>query len=131
MTGSTLSAAALPIGTDTDVSTNGTYLYVFNQQNGSDISQSPWYESTWATESLVGKRDLQDWNLHNIDVQLPLESDTGQMTVTLPEVTQRRNGVGAAVGQGSLSRGLDIYSAMCRHLDNFRYCVYINNGVHR
>ena len=68
MTGSTLSAAALPIGTDTDVSTNGTYLYVFNQQNGSDISQSPWYENTWATESLVGKRELQDWNLHKIDV---------------------------------------------------------------
>lgn len=60
MTGGTLAAAALPIGTDTDVSTNGTYLYVFNQQNGSDISQSPWYEDTWATISLIGKRDLQD-----------------------------------------------------------------------
>lgn len=56
MTGGTLAAAALPIGADTDVSTNGTYLYVFNQQNGSDISQSPWYENTWVTESLIGKR---------------------------------------------------------------------------
>lgn len=60
MTGGTLAAAALPIGADTDVSTNGTYLYVFNQQNGSDISQSPWYEKTWATESLIGKRDSQE-----------------------------------------------------------------------
>ena len=79
MTGGTLAAAALPIGTDTDVSTNGTYLYVFNQQNGSDISQSPWYEGSWATMDLVGKRDLQDWSVHKIDVvaQLPRSRDVG------------------------------------------------------
>lgn len=79
MTGGNLAAAALPIGTDTDVSTNGTYLYVFNQQNGSDISQSPWYENTWATESLIGKRDLQDWSINEVDVmaQLPRSRDLG------------------------------------------------------
>ena len=87
MTGGTLAAAALPIGTDTDVSTNGTYLYVFNQQNGSDISQSPWYEGAWATMDIVGKRDLQDWNVHKVDVvaQLPRSRD---MSSPKPEVCE-------------------------------------------
>lgn len=122
MTGSTLSAAALPIGTDTDSSTNGTYLYVFNQQNGSDISQSPWYENTWATESLIGKRNLQDWNMHKVDVmaQLPGESDTEQIAVTLPEVTSRRNDFGVAGSQGSLRWNLDVYNAICRHLTDWK-----------
>lgn len=81
MTGGTLAAAALPIGTDTDASTNGTYLYVFNQQNGSDISQSPWYEGTWATESLIARRDLQDWSMHEIDVVAQLHRGRKRSTI--------------------------------------------------
>ena len=85
MSGGTLAAAALPIGTDTDARTNGTYLYVFNQQNGSDISQSPWYENTWATESLIKKRDLRDWSMHEIDVakQLPRSQDVSHLDTSL------------------------------------------------
>lgn len=115
MSGGTLAAAALPIGTDTDARTNGTYLYVFNQQNGSDISQSPWYENTWATESLIKKRDLQDWSMHEVDVakQLrwsrdvsELESSLGQQDVLKKSEEDRRGG-------GPVS---SVYSAFCRHL---------------
>ncbi|KAF6240039.1 hypothetical protein HO173_001649 [Letharia columbiana] len=111
MTGGTLAAAALPIGTDTDVSTNGTYLYVFNQQNGSDISQSPWYENTWATESLIGKRDLQDWSIHEVDVlaQLPRSRD-----VSPSEAALGRDVSGSPEDRGSAGRILSVYDALRR-----------------
>lgn len=117
MTGGTLAAAALPIGTDTDVSTNGTYLYLFNQQNGSDISQSPWYENTWATESLIGKRDLQDWNMHEVDVmaQLPRSREASQLEAPL-----RQDVFGNLEDQRNLSRFSSVYNALCRHLNGWK-----------
>ncbi|CAF9903017.1 MAG: hypothetical protein ALECFALPRED_000102 [Alectoria fallacina] len=117
MTGGTLAAAALPIGTDTDVSTNGTYLYVFNQQNGSDISQSPWYENTWATESLIGKRDMQDWSMHEVDVmaQLPRSRQVSQLEAPL-----RQDVFGNLEDQRSVGRFSSVYNALCRHLNGWK-----------
>lgn len=117
MTGGTLAAAALPIGTDTDVSTNGTYLYVFNQQNGSDISQSPWYQGSWATMDLIGKRDLQDWNVHEIDVaaQLPRSLD-----VSAKGAPMRQDVLGKWEHQHSVGPFSSVYNALCGHLRSWR-----------
>ena len=119
MSGGTLAAAALPIGTDTDARTNGTYLYVFNQQNGSDISQSPWYENTWATESLIKKRDLQDWRMHEVDVmkQLPRSRDVRES-----EPSPRQQGVMRILDEGQRSESPVslVYSAFCRHLSGWK-----------
>ena len=113
MTGGTLAAAALPIGSDTDVSTNGTYLYVFNQQNGSDISQSPWYEGTWATMDLVGKRDLQDWSVHKIDVvaQLPRSR-----AVSSRKVSTRQDVANSWEHQRSVGWFSSFFDFLCRRL---------------
>lgn len=117
MTGGTLAAAALPIGTDTDASTNGTYLYVFNQQNGSDISQSPWYEGTWATESLIAKRDLQDWSMHEIDVMAQLQPgwDKSGREASLGQEVFRKLEDQRSGGRLSL-----VYNAFCRHLNGWK-----------
>ena len=117
MTGGTLAAAALPIGTDTDVSTNGTYLYVFNQQNGSDISQSPWYEGTWATMSLIGKRDLQDWSVHKIDVvaRLPRSRDMSSR-----KVATEQDVFGNWEHRRGMSRSSSVFDFLCRRLSNWQ-----------
>ena len=117
MTGGTLAAAALPIGTDTDVSTNGTYLYVFNQQNGSDISQSPWYEGTWATESLIGKRDLQDWSMHEIDVMAQLARSRDVNRRGRPP---RQDVFGNRERQRSVGHISSIYNALYGHLSGWQ-----------
>ena len=116
MTGGTLAAAALPIGTDTDVSTNRTYLYVFNQQNGSDISQSPWYEGSWATMDLVGKRDLQDWSVHKIDVvaQLPRGRDMSSRKVSL-----RQDVLDNWEHQRGVGRSSSVFESLCRRLSGW------------
>ena len=117
MIGGSLAAAALPIGTDTDASTNGTYLYVFNQQNGSDISQSPWYEDSWATESLIGKRDMQDWIMHEVDVtaQLPRSRDMSQI-----EAPPRQDVFGGSVDQRSAGRFSSVCNALYGHLSDWK-----------
>ena len=117
MTGGTLAAAALPIGTDTDVSTNGTYLYVFNQQNGSDISQSPWYEGSWATMDLVGKRDLQDWSVHKIDVvaQLPRGRDVG-----LRKISTGQDVFGNREHQRGVGRFPLVFDSLCRRFSGWQ-----------
>ena len=117
MTGGTLAAAALPIGTDTDVSTNGTYLYVFNQQNGSDVSQSPWYEGTWATKSLLAKRDLQDWSMHEINVMahLPRGRDGSRVEAPLGQKAVRYS-----EDQHSMGLFSSVYKAVCRHLSGWK-----------
>lgn len=117
MTGSTLAAAALPIGTDMDVSTSGTYLYVFNQQNGSDISQSPWFENTWATESLIGKRDVQEWNMHEVDVvaRLPRSGDVSPLDASLKQEVFRNSKVQRGVDWSS-----SIYNALGPHLSGWK-----------
>ena len=116
MTGGTLAAAALPIGTDTDVSTNGTYLYVFNQQNGSDISQSPWYEGSWATMDVVGKRDLQDWSVKKIDVvaQLPRSR-----AVRSRKVSTRQDVFGNWEHQRGVGRSACVFDLLCRPLSDW------------
>ena len=117
MAGGTLAAAALPIGTDTDVSTNGTYLYVFNQQNGSDISQSPWYESSWATEALIGKRDLQDWSMHEVDVmaQSPQGRDRSR-----DEAPLRQDAFRSSESRRNVGGFSSIYNVLCRHLSGWK-----------
>lgn len=116
-TGGALAAVSLPIGTDTDARTNGTYLYVFNQQNGSDISQSPWYEGTWATELIVSKRDLQDWNMHEIDVMalLPRGRDKNRDEAPLGQDVSTISGHQLSMGGFS-----SIYNTLCRHLNGWR-----------
>ena len=119
MSGGTLAAAALPIGTDTDARTNGTYLYVFNQQNGSDISQSHWYENNWATESLIKKRDLQDWSMHEVDVtkRLRLSRDVSELESSLGQ-----QDVVGILDEGQRGEGpvSSVYSALCRHLSGWK-----------
>ena len=117
MTGGTLAAAALPIGTDTDVSTNGTYLYVFNQQNGSDISQSPWYEGTWATMDLVGKRDLQDWSVHDIDVVAQLPRSRGMSSRI---VSTGQDVFGKWEHQRGVGRFRSVLDSLCRRLSGWQ-----------
>ena len=117
MTGGTLAAAALPIGTDTDASTNGTYLYVFNQQDGNDISQSPWYRDGWATMGLLNKRVLQDRSIHEVDVtaQLPRRRDSDHWGGQLKQ--------DVLVGKGNRRRAgrfSSIYNALCRHLSSWQ-----------
>lgn len=113
MTGGTLAAAVLPIGTYTDASTNGTYLYVFNQQHGNDISQSPRYLDEWATMDLINKRALQDRSTHEVDVMVQLSR---RRDIDRWDRHLKQDFLVVKENWRSVGRVSSISNALCRHL---------------